>query len=198
MKFIARPMLVLALASSLAACTPPDNSQTPVAQPALNAETPTAETPTAETATAQTAEAPAVPALRALDDATRAEPLAPATNCNLEYVDGVIFAGTDISLATPSAVKITGWLKADLTGPSVEQLALRFESSDKSRVWDIPVQTTIMRDDLVVPDTNGATSGFETVVDAGAIPAGRYHLYLTYRLDGVLTGCDNGRYVVIP
>lgn len=196
MKSIARPMCVLALASTLAACTPPDNSQTPVAQPALTAETPTPQTPTAQTAEAPAA--PAVPALRALDDATRAEALAPATNCNLEYVDGVIFAGTDIRLATPSAVKITGWLKADPTGPSLEQSALRFESSDKSRVWDIPVQTTITREDLVVPDTDASTSGFETVVDAGAIPAGRYHLYLTYRLNGVLTGCDNGRYVAIP
>ncbi len=191
MKSIARLMLALALASMLAACTPPDDSQPPAAQPALSA----------ETSTLETVEAPSAPtahALRPMEDAARAEALAAATNCNLEYVNGVVFTGTDISLTTPTAVRITGWLKADRIGPSVEQLSLRFESSDKARLWDIPLEKTIMRDDLQTPDTDGFASGFETVVDAGALPAGRYHLYLTYRLNGVLTGCDNGRYVAIP
>lgn len=193
MKSIAAPLLALALASTLAACTPPDEAQTPAAEPAPAAEAPAAQTPAEPVAPAS----PAVPALRALGEAERAETLVASTNCNLESADGAAFAGTDISLASPSAIKVSGWLKADRADASVEQLALRFESADKTQLWDIPLQATIVRDDLSVPDTDASASGFEAVVDAGALPAGRYHLYLAYRIDGVLAACDNGRHVAI-
>lgn len=193
MKSIAAPLLALALASTLAACTPPDEAQTPDAEPAPAAGTPAAQTPAEPAAPA----APSVPALRALGEAERAETLVAMTDCNLESADGVAFTAADISLAAPSATKVSGWLKAGRVGSTVEQLALRFESADKTQLWDIPIQATIVRDDLANPDTDASASGFEAVVDAGALPAGRYHLYLAYRIDGVLAACDNGRHVAI-
>jgi|GEM_PF-900812 len=193
MKSIATPLLVLALASTLAACTPSDEAQPPADQAAPTAEAPATETPAEPVPPA----APAVPALRPLGEAERAEALVTTANCNLESADGVAFAGTDITLATPSAIKVSGWFKADRAGAPVEQLALRFESADKTQLWDIPLQATIVRKDLPVPDTDASASGFEAVVDAGALPAGRYHLYLAYRIDGGLAACDNGRHVAI-
>ncbi len=193
MKSIAAPLLVFALASTLAACSPPDDSQNPAVQQAPTAETPAAETSAEPAAPA----APEVLAVRALGEAERAEALVAAADCNLESADGAAFAGADITVATPSVMKVSGWFMADRAGAPIEQLALRFEAADKARLWDIPLQTTIVRGDLPVPDTNGSASGFEAIVDAGALPSGRYHLYLAYRADGVLTSCDNGRHISI-
>lgn len=190
MKSIAVSLLAVALASPLAACTPPDEAQKVVAQPAPAAESPAIETP-AEPA------APTVPALRALNEAERAESLVAATNCNLESADGVAFAGTDITLATPMAAKVTGWAKPDRADSVVEQLALRFEGADKTQLWEIPVAATIARDDMPSAAVDKGTPGFEVAFDASALPAGRYHLYLAYRVGGVLAGCDNGRHIAI-
>lgn len=191
MKTMTASLLALALASTLAACTKPDDAQAPAA--------PTAEAPAAETPPEPAAvpAAPAVPALRELGDAERAEALVAAKTCNLESADGAAFAGADITLATPSAMKVSGWFKDDRAGAPVEQLALRFESADRAQLWDIPLQATIVRNDLPASNASAAASGFEAVIDAGALSAGRYHLYLTYRADGVLAACDNGRHVAI-
>lgn len=193
MKSIAAPLLAIAIASTLAACTPPDDAQNNPAQPA-----PTTEAPAAESPAVDTPAAPVVPALRALTEAERAQPLAPATNCNIESADGVSFAGEDITPATLSVVKATGWLKADRVGAAVAQAALRFEAADKTQLWEVPIQTTIARDDLTPSATDSAKPGFEVTFDAGILPSGRYHLYLVHQADGVLSGCDNGRYIATP
>lgn len=190
MKSIAVPLLAVALASTLAACTPPDDAQKAVAQPAPVAEAPAVEAPTKPAA-------PTVPVLRELTEAERAESLVAATNCNIESAADASFAGADITLATPTAAKVTGWLRADRAGSAIEQPVLRIEAADKSRLWESPVHATIARDDLPSADAETGTPGFEAVFDAGALPPGRYHLYLGYRADGVLIGCDNGRHIVI-
>jgi hypothetical protein len=190
MKSIAVRLCGLALVSTLVACTPPDDAQTTNAQPAPAVDAPIiAKTP--ETATAVT------PALRSLGDTERAESLLPATSCNLESADGLSFAGADIALATPTAAKVTGWLRADLAGVVVEEPTLRIEAADKAQLWEIPILTTIARDDLSPAAKDTATPGFEVVFDASALSAGRYHLYLAYRANGALAGCDNGRYITI-
>lgn len=195
MKSIAVSLLAVALASTLAACTPPEDAQKTAEQPAPVAEAPAVETPAVETPAEPAA--PTITALRALDEAEAAESLIAAKNCNLESVDGVAFSGTDISPATPMAVKATGWLKSGDADAVADQLTLRFESADKTRLWEIPVAATIARDDLSSAAADKGTPGFEVEFDASALPAGRYHLYLSYRVGGVLTGCDNGRHIAI-
>ena len=193
MKSIAYSLLAVALASALAACTPPDDAQNATA-------TPPAVAPVAEPAVAADPVAPAAPQLpviAALDDAQRAETVIAATLCNLESVDGQAFTGTAITLAAPSAVKATGWLKAERPAAVVERATLRIEAEDKSRVWEVPVQLAIAREDLGASADGAATPGFDLAFDAAALPSGRYHLDLTHRVDGVLYGCDNGRYVTL-
>jgi hypothetical protein len=190
MKSIIAPLFAIALASTLVACTPPDDAQNTAVQPAPAVETPTIDK-IPEVATA------AIPALRTLDETERAESVVPAASCNLESADGVSFAGADIALATPAAAKVTGWLKPDRGGAALEKPILRVEAADKTQLWDVPVLTTIARDDLLPATTDAATPGFEVVFDASALAPGRYHLYLAYRTDGILTGCDNGRYITI-
>lgn len=191
MKSIAIPLLAIAIASTLAACTPPDDAQNAAAQPAPAPEAAAEPAPPAATS--------ALPALRALDDAQRAETLATSTNCNLESADAQPFAGDDVTLTTLSSTKVTGWLKNDRAGVAVEGATLRFETIEKSQVWEVPLTLSIARDDLSPTQGQSTpTPGFEVVFDASALPTGRYHLYLAYRADGVLSGCDNGRYIVVP
>lgn len=190
MKFITAPLLALALASTLTACTPPDDAQNTTAQPVPAPEMPATEKPP-EAATV------VIPTLRSLDETQRAESVVPATSCNLESADGLPFAGADLTLTTPVAVKVTGWLRADRAGAVVEKPTLRVETEDKAQLWDIPVLTTIARDDLSPAVTGAAMPGFEADFDASVLAAGRYHLYLAYKVDGILTGCDNGRYIKI-
>lgn len=181
-------LLAAALAASLSAC----NAPAPPAQP--EATSPPA-TDTAPPATPEPPPAPAVPALRALDDAQRAEVLVAATagTCNLESVDGQAFAGADVTLSVPNAGKATGWLKGE-GGVAPESPVLRIESDDKSKVWDIAVTPDMARDDL---GADGGTPGFQVEFDAGALPSGRYHLYLAYRSGGALHACDNGRHIQV-
>lgn len=192
MKSIAYSLLAVALASALAACTPPDDAQNAAATPAVE---PVAEL-ASEPAVADPA-APQLPVIVALDDAQRAETVAASTRCNLESVDGQPFAGTAITLAAPSAAKATGWLETERPAAVVERATLRIEAEDKSSVWEVPVQPVIAREDLGSAADGAATPGFDLAFDAGALPSGRYHLYLTHRVDGVLYGCDNGRYVTV-
>ncbi len=192
MKSIAYSLLAVALASALAACTPPDNAQDATAtQPdAAPVTEPAAVDPPAPAA-------PQLPAIVTLDDAQRAENVVAASKCNLESVDGQSFTGTAITLAAPSAAKATGWLRAESPAAVVESVTLRIEAEDKSRVWEVPVQLTVAREDLGAAADAATTPGFDLAFDASALSSGRYHLYLTYRIDGVLYGCDNGRYVTL-
>jgi hypothetical protein len=191
MKSAVHSLFAVVLLSALAACTPPDDAQT----------TTTATPPPAAPATEQAVEPPApaasqLPTVAALDDAQRAETVLAASACNLESIDGQSFSGTAVALAVPSAVKATGWLKAERAGAAVENATLRIETEDKSSVWAVPVQLAIAREDLASTSAeSAATPGFDLAFDAGALPSGRYHLYLAYRVDGVLYGCDNGRHV---
>jgi hypothetical protein len=139
--------------------------------------------------------APTLPVLRLLSDDQRAEVVvADTAHCNLESADGQAFAADDLSLVTPDAGKASGWLRASDDAATPESPVLRFESEDKTRMWEVPVALTLPRDDLTPA---GGTPGFSVEFDAGALPAGRYHLYLAYRLGGTLHGCDNGRHVKV-
>lgn len=192
MKSLVRSLLAVALLSALAACTPPDDAQNAAATPPAEPATEQPVEPPAPPAPA----APQLPAVVALDDAQRAETVLAASECNLESIDGQSFSGTAITLATSSAVKATGWLKVKHSATEVADTTLRIETEDKSRVWAVPVQLVIAREDLTSSEEGGAaTPGFDLAFDASGLSSGRYHLYLTHRVDGVLYGCDNGRYV---
>lgn len=185
-------LLVLStLVCLTAACSKPEP-----AAPSAAAETPK---PAAAAEPAPAPEpapaAPTVPALRLLSDDQRAEVVvADTAHCNLESADGQAFATDDLSLVTPNAAKASGWLRATDDAATPESPVLRFESEDKTRMWDVPVALTVARDDLTPA---GGKPGFSVEFDAGALPAGRYHLYLAYRVGDKLHGCDNGRHVKV-
>jgi hypothetical protein len=189
-----RPSLIAAaLAASLAACsapTPPA-ADVPPADKTPPAAEPVAQQPAETPPPAQPA---GPPALRELDEARRAEVLVAAKNCNLESADGQAFSGADLTLSMPDTGKATGWLRADDATVTPESPVLRFESEDRTHVWEVPVQLTVARDDL---SPAGGTPGFDAAFDAGVLASGRYHVYLAYRAGDKLYACDNGRHVSV-
>jgi hypothetical protein len=172
----------------LSACTPPEGegaAATP-AQPS-SSNTPAADAEPVAGEVKSTLPAPVL-----LDAARTAEPVVVAGTCNIESADGRAFAADPLVIDDKANAKVTGWLLAkDQATPPAEPM-LRIESSDKSQVWQLPLQLSIKREDLAA---DGATPGFEAAFDASTLPAGRYHLYLAFRSDGALAACDNGRYV---
>ncbi len=172
----------------LTACSPPDGENAaPPAQPAATDAAATETAPAAEEAK------PALPTPTLLDAARTAESIVVAGKCNIESADGRMFSAEPLVIENKASAKVTGWLLANEQGAAPAEPVLRIESSDKSQVWQLPLQLVIARDDL--GGSAGATPGFEAAFDASTIPAGRYHLYLAFRGESALMACDNGRHV---
>lgn len=170
----------------LTACSPPEDEG---ATPEQSTPPPAASVDTGA-ATGEVKSALPVPAL--LDAARTTEAFVVAGKCNIESADGRMFAADPLSVENKANAKVTGWLLSDAQGSALVEPVLRIESSDKSQVWQLPLQLAIGRDDLAA---NGSTPGFEAGFDATALPAGRYHLYLAFRGDAGLMACDNGRHI---
>lgn len=114
--------------------------------------------------------------------------------CNIESLDGVAFAGDPVPLGQPG--KLRGWL-GRASGPEVTGAAVVLADEAKSEVFSAPVGLTVRRDDVVAayPGSVGlASSGFEATISPG-LPAGTYHVYLTYEAGPRRAVCDNGRQV---
>lgn len=180
----------------LAGCTPSGQESAPATVEPPAAEPPAQVEDTSAAVVPPPVAQAGIDAIVPLAEAERDEVLNPSFTCNLSAIDGVVFAGEDLSLADPGDVVATGWLIPE-GGPTAESVALRIESADKSQVWEVPVSLDIPREDL--PNASGTNGGgFSRNFDASALQPGRYHLYLAYRTAGRLMGCDNGRFVVIP
>ena len=179
------------LAASLAAliltaCSPPAGDGAAPAQPAP----PSASSSDAGAAAGEVKAALPAPVL--LDAAGTSESLVVAGKCNIESTDGQMFAADPIGIGNRASASVTGWLLGDAPAAALTEPVLRIESSDKSQVWQLPLQLAIAREDLAPGDS---TPGFEVAFDAAALPAGRYHLYLAFRGDAGLMACDNGRQI---
>jgi hypothetical protein len=141
----------------------------------------------------------AVPAFRKLSDAERAVELKPSSYCNLEYLDGQIFNGQDLS-AGAGAMNLSGWIGDEVSrGPAADP-DLRLEAADnKALVWDAPVKLAVARKD-VAADTKQPRmidSGLSEQFSLDGLPAGRYHAFVSYPSQSVRYVCDNGRYIKI-
>lgn len=189
MKNIPLLMATSLTALVLAACSPPEGegaAQAPAQPPAQDA------APAVDDGVAAGNVKPALPTPTLLDAAATAEPIVVAGKCNMESSDGRAFSAEPLVIENKGHTKVTGWLLANEQGAAPSEPVLRIESSDKSQVWQLPLQLSISREDLVA---SGSTPGFDAALDAAAIPAGRYHLYLAFRSEAGLMACDNGRHI---
>lgn len=178
---------MIAAAVMLAGCQ--QTTPAPVSTPEAKVET--HEVPDA------VSEAPVVAGLRKLDAAEVLEPLAPSSFCNLDYLDGQLFSGQDLG-ATSDVAKISGWLGDEITRALPVNPMLRFEAAnDKTQVWEFPVTLGLKREDVVksISAPGLLDAGFSQEFPLSELPAGRYHLFLSYVSSGKRHGCDVGRYI---
>jgi len=192
-----KPLVIgAALSLALAALTGCEDKTQPAANPAATA------TP-APAATAATAATPAsmgptaaVPVELTMDERRAATVKAPA--CNLGRANAARFEGQPVDVDKNATVRFEGWV-ADVTHRTVPATAeLRMKSSDGKHIWKVDVQTGKKRLD-VAKDLGDqavfANVGYVSEVDARALPADTYSLYMVFPGPDGLLLCDNGRQI---
>lgn len=186
-------MTIVAAAVMLAGCqqasqAPVDPTPAPaVAVPAAPTEVP-----------APTSEAPRVASLRKLEASEVLEPLAPSAFCTLDFLDGQPFIGQDLRAGSDIA-KISGWVGDEVTRGLPADPMLRFEAAeDKTQVWEFPVTLGLKREDVATAMSAPGVldSGFSQDFPLSSLPAGRYHLFISYVSSAQQYGCDVGRYII--
>lgn len=118
----------------------------------------------------------------------------PATLCNIEYVDGKMFATESVTVGSGAIVR--GWLGSPDGTLSAPRLVVADDEGGVAGIY--PLQLGIERPDVASahpghPDLE--RSGFEQALGAlaGTPP---FHLYLLYDSGAETYICDNGRHVV--
>jgi hypothetical protein len=118
--------------------------------------------------------------------------------CNLERVNGAMFAGTPIAVSKEAMTSMGGWL-ADVDAKVVPDVfQLRFVNG--ARMWQVDVQATEARADvqkLLGGNPAFAKTGHASEFDLSGLPDGTYHVYTAFAKDGRTYMCDNGRTIVV-
>jgi hypothetical protein len=182
-------LLLAAMTACLAAAC-----QEPNAVPAQVA-TPPAPTATAPATASAPAAAPgAVP--RELSAEEVGVELKPDTMCNLERIDNQLLDSSQpFTPADRHRAVVTGWIGDESTKALPSAPALMIRQVGSSRVWQVPVELTVSRDDVAKATGVAALkmSGFSLDADLSALPAGSYRMVLVHDRDGGRLACDNGR-----
>lgn len=126
----------------------------------------------------------------------RRQPLTPVRECNLERVNGTVFAGAPVTVARNASVVLSGWV-ADVQGGNVPAtLDVRLVGSADNRAWKVQAHTGGRRDDvkaLLGGNAAYASPGFAVTLDPSALPPGSYRTYVVFAADSGAKSCDNGR-----
>lgn len=180
---------LLAAACALSACKEPQ-------QPADF----TPEPGQAATTVAPAAAAPSANAPIELTYDQRRLPLVAGLRCNLERVNGAMFAGTPVPVSKSGSVRLSGWL-ADVDAKRVPAaFDLRLVNTENQRVWKLPTRPAGARQDvqaLLGGDAAFAAPGYASEFSVGALPEGTYRVYAVLEEGGKGLACDNGRSVVV-
>jgi hypothetical protein len=126
-------------------------------------------------------------------DAASVEKSADAHLCNLEYVNDALFGVQDARVRGDFLIR--GWL-GDESGDAPGDPALVLVDVAHNAAYRLPLQRNLPRPDVAdayAGRADLASSGFELKVASAALPAGRFHLLLAYRVGDRLHTCDNGR-----
>jgi hypothetical protein len=116
--------------------------------------------------------------------------------CNLEGAGDVPFGPGELPLTSAAPVLFHGWVGVEGKKAVPAEAAVRFEMlEDKSRVWEVSIPVDQQREDVAAsysaPDLKNA--GFASPIDLSGLPAGKYHLVVTYAYNDKHYICDNGR-----
>jgi hypothetical protein len=121
-------------------------------------------------------------------------------SCNLEVIAGVNTTEPKIEVKAGSSMSVSGWMYSAPTQSVPVNRYLRVETEDGASAWETILGKHLDRPDILPWFNIGdwaLSSGFEQDVALGKLPAGRYHLLLTYTENGQTFVCDNGRLVTV-
>lgn len=117
-------------------------------------------------------------------------------SCNVEAVGSTPFANAPLAVKG-IATTISGWVLSGISRKPGVPAQLRFVNDAGTAGWQVPIENWIARPD-VLSTMHAATSGdvgFSQEVQMGALPAGAYHVLVTFQDAGRSYSCDKGRVV---
>jgi hypothetical protein len=199
---IKHTILAAAMAASLLALSGCGKSEAPAAGEAA-APAPAAPVE-AVVALQQEAVAPATGVLTSVDPTLALETVTSIADkgpsCNLEMIAGINTSEPKIEVKVGSKIKVSGWMFSFPTHSIPVNRSVRVTSDDGASAWETIVGTRADRPDILPWFNIGdwaLNSGFEQEFSLDALPAGVYHLRMTYTENGKVYSCDNGRTITL-
>ena len=115
--------------------------------------------------------------------------------CNLERVNGQVFANDPIAVPRTGELQFEGWIINEGATVAMEQVWIRASTGPK--VLYSSTESGPKRPDIVTAfkSPNYEASGFKAFMDSSKQPAGDYSLTLIGLSQGKAYMCDNGRRV---
>lgn len=121
-------------------------------------------------------------------------------SCNLEMIAGINTSEPKIEAKVGSKIKVSGWMFSFPTHSIPVNRYVRVTSDDGTSAWETIVGTRADRPDILPWFNIGdwaLNSGFEQEFSLDTLPAGVYHLRMTYTENGKVYSCDNGRTITV-
>lgn len=117
-------------------------------------------------------------------------------SCNVEQVNGQLFAGNPVKASRSSPISVSGWVIDELASGPAE---LRLINVADASTYKVAVTANVARPDVVEAfEVDPATTkpGFNVVFNAVDLPPGDYRLQIVVAsVDRGASACDNGRVI---
>lgn len=184
--------LGLGIALSLAACSGPTPAPGDAQSPTAAAQAPVVQTPAAVEPKVEPGMAP-----RELVEAELGAPTMASSLCFPGRLDGSKLTPRPTRVRNRAAAGFDGWVGDEATMARPESPMLRFVQIDGPRAWELPLVEVVNRPDVVrvVGAETLRSSGFKVLADLSSLPAGDYHLVVTFERDGKQFVCDKSRMI---
>lgn len=189
-----RRVLAIAIAVAFAATgCKPDSQSTPAVDQQTASPAPVV-APDAAGGTSTVENTIAQAGLHELEATALATSLAQSGLCSLEKIgDQRLVAGQAMTLDSPSAAVVHGWVGDDTTKSWPQQgPSLRFDQVEGGRAWEAGLGTPLDRKDVArhFNADSMRLSGFSALVDLSALPPGEYTMRVVYDRSGRHVACD--------
>lgn len=131
-------------------------------------------------------------------DELKVEQAASITSCNIEALGNTVF-GADPLDVTEKTTTVSGWFLSAVSRKSGVLAQLRVLNMAGTDGWQLPIGSWVARPDVIssMHAVDSGNVGFSQAVDFRALPAGQYHLVVSFRDAGQAYFCDKGRVIKI-
>ncbi|MFC5526997.1 hypothetical protein ACFPPA_14755 [Rhodanobacter ginsengisoli] len=190
MSFSGRVALLLALGIFTAGCSPSDG-------PADHADT---GSPAAADASpgSVAASAAATGFMPLTADELKVAKTASPGSCNVEALGNTVFGSAPLDVKDKSTT-VGGWFLSAVSRKSGVPAQLRVVNMAGTEGWQLPIRSWVARPDVIstMHAVDSGNVGFTQAVDFKSLPAGQYHLLVTFKNAGQAYACDKGSIIKI-